>query len=498
MPKRDISEKSEQYDERIKQWTKVRDCIEGEDQIKAKGTDYLPKPEGANTRQYVDHYLARAVFYGVSERTVRGMVGAVFRVEPTLNLPGRMSTLETRATPDGDSMDELLSEAVQEVVSLGRYGVLVDMPQGARTNPEPYFAAYTAENIWRWEEVYNAATAERVVVRIVVHEPDFAVDDETHDLLRELLLDPITGSYMQQLWIKTEAEDRETPSGTIEPTDPDESGYEPFGEPFQVLASGRPLDRIPFVFINTCGLGAEPEKPPLLDLANMNIAHYRNSADYEQALHITAEPTPWAAANWEGTKAPTTIGSRAFWQLPLGGQAGFLEFTGAGIDAMETAMKRKEDRMAVLGARLIKDDQAESNIAADTVRLQARGDQSVLISTVNSVERGFNKALEIAAQMIGASTAEVTLNKDFVETQMPSAQLGELTKALQAGSISYTTFWENLQRGEIGDPKVTADEERERIEDEGMAMPMPTLPADQESAPPDEEDDAEVSGDGGE
>ena len=41
--------------------------------------------------------------------------------------------------------------------------------------------------------------------------------------------------------------------------------------------------------------------------------------------------------------------------------------------------------------------------------------------------------------------------------------LQQLTLMLQNGDISYQTFYDNLQRGEIADPKRTAEDEQALI-----------------------------------
>ena len=48
----------------------------------------------------------------------------------------------------------------------------------------------------------------------------------------------------------------------------------------------------------------------------------------------------------------------------------------------------------------------------------------------------------------------------------------ELLAAVSAGKISYETFWENLQKGEIASANKTAEEEQEDIDvaDQGLDL----------------------------
>lgn len=55
---------------------------------------------------------------------------------------------------------------------------------------------------------------------------------------------------------------------------------------------GKPLNYIPFMFIGSENNDSNPDNPNFYDLADLNIAHFRNSADYEESCFITGQPTP--------------------------------------------------------------------------------------------------------------------------------------------------------------------------------------------------------------
>ena len=52
---------------------------------------------------------------------------------------------------------------------------------------------------------------------------------------------------------------------------------------------------------------------------------------------------------------PTTLGSSKIWVLGEKGQAGFLEFTGAGIASQESAIENSLKRAVLFGANLLAD-----------------------------------------------------------------------------------------------------------------------------------------------
>lgn len=77
--------------ERKADYQLIADCIAGERAVKHRKTKYLPQPNPddvspANVARY-EAYLTRAVFYNVTQRTLSGLVGEVFRRDPVAELP---------------------------------------------------------------------------------------------------------------------------------------------------------------------------------------------------------------------------------------------------------------------------------------------------------------------------------------------------------------------------------------------------------------------------
>lgn len=445
------------FTRRSLQWARIRDALEGTDEVKSNGETYLPKPDGMSATAY-DAYKTRAAFYPVAERTLRGMSGLVFRHAAKFELPTRLEPLREAATTDGHSLEVMSEQIVNEVLSVGRYGLLLDYPNGNTTAVSiPYIATYTAENITDWKVQFIDGL--RVLTRVVLCD-DYDNDDDDGDAEQrlELVLNE-DGNYEVRRWIAAGAKKGKDSAAWI------------LSETTVPTVNGKPLKRIPFVFINPYDLRPEVEKPPMLDLVDVNVSHYRNSADYEHALFLTSQPTPWVSGAINDENKPTAIGSGAFWILPEGSTVGMLEFQGAGVAAMRTAMEDKENRMAALGARMIHEGR-NRNESSDTAKMRGKSEMSLLTNVVNMAEAGIERILRIACEWVGSNPDDlvVKLNRDWVETRMDSNELTALLKAWQAGAISFDTLWSNLQRGEVADVDRTAEEEQDMIEEEGGGM----------------------------
>lgn len=428
----------DQYTQRRAQFAKLRDCFEGQDAIKEGGTTYLPRPGGMPAGAEGDAMYAafkqRAIFYPVLERTLRALLGIVFRVPPQVALPGKLEPLKDSLTPEGDSLAESLRAATLETLHMGRHGLLLDLPrQEAGADARPYAAHYAAEDILDWrEEVRDGA---RVVTMVTLRECPQPGDANDEQRLRELLLED--GRYIQRLWVVKADKGRMTPAREPETIEP--------------KIRGESLGYIPFWFIGPYGNKPRIDKSPMLDLVNAALSHYEIGADWRHALHMLAQPTPFIIGDLTDDQIPKRIGAGTFWILPATVlRVDMLEYSGAGVGSLEDALNKLESFMAGLGAKLVhRGHQPET---AEAVRVKARDEISVVESSVMSVEDAYRGLLRTAAEWLGQDPAQVqfAMDRDFIEETVDAAMLAALVKACFADkAISRKTYHANLQRGGI-------------------------------------------------
>lgn len=466
------------YIDRFTQWGKLRDCFAGNERVKEAGTVYLPKPASLNDTKY-SAYKTRALFYPVIERTVRGLLGVMFRIKPTFKLPERMKPMVDAATPEGDSLFEVARTTAYEVLLMGRHGLLVDLPEAAEPEQTPFIAQFSAENITNWSRQYlnGARTLTSVMLRDNI-EGAGAQDQErllelyleyTADENGHLTSEPV---YKARRWL-VQVDHRGKQAKAL-------------GQPTELTPQiqGRTLPYIPFYFVGPFSNKPPIEKSPLLDVADANLAHYRMDADYRHALYLVAQPTPYIIGDVEDSQLPTAIGAGQFWNLPSTVQdIGMLEFSGAGIDAIAAALERTEGYMAALGAKLIhRQVQPET---AEAVRVRSRDELSVIENVAQSVHDALGMALKDAAEWYGQKPDEVAvqINSDFAEGKLDPAMLAQLVASWQAGAISRDVYHRNLQRGEIMPPDRTVQQEEKAIaEEKAKAAPAPSAPPAEDEA----------------
>lgn len=438
------------YSDMLDRWEKCRDLFEGAHAVKEKGTIYLPaigahkdKPEKYTA------YKHRALFFNGMRRTVLGLGGAVFQKSPEVEVSNAMKSHLADITLTGVSLDLFALYSMREVLITGRYGILIDMGV-----VRPYWLGYIAENIisWSTERQEGEGILTKVVLRETVEIQD--PDDEfiTLEIEQYRVLKLVENVYMQSVYRK-------------------ENSTWVLLEDVIIKRRGQTLDFIPFVFLNADGVSSDVRRPPLEDVADVNISHYHSMADLEWGRHFVALPTPWVSGLSGGQKGPLSIGSGVAWELEKDGRAGMLEFTGQGLGALEKADQQKRQMMAALGARLL-EDQPNQPETARAVEIRHAGEHATLRTMTQVISQCLTMAMQWHAWWTGTDVLAsdtktwIKLNKDFMNVKASPEEIKILLLAWQAGGISFKTFYEGLQKGEWARAGFTSEEEQKQIQKE--------------------------------
>lgn len=108
-------------------WQLVRDVVEGEAAVKRGGVKYLPRPSEGVTEPVADRYnkyKSRAVFYGITARTLAGLTSLAFAKQPTTVLPEILERLRSNVDGEGTRLTSQAMLVLQEVLTTGRCGLL--------------------------------------------------------------------------------------------------------------------------------------------------------------------------------------------------------------------------------------------------------------------------------------------------------------------------------------------------------------------------------------
>ena len=428
-------------------WTILRDCYAGELRIKSKGETYLRRPSNVDKSNY-ETYLSRAYFYNATRRTHTGLLGSMMRKNPEVTLPTNLNVNLANFTIDGMSFVEFTRKICHEVLLVGRFGILTDIPDTPGIVPQPYAAGYAAESIFRPR--YSVINGRRVLDRIILRERKITNTEYSRtetDLYRILRLDPDpnTGKMVySQTIIKPAVGTSEVESVTQR----------------KILIQGRQLDYIPFVFVNTTNILPEIEDPNLIDIATLNLSHYESTALLEHGRFYAGMPTYYIADGEEGggngdladglgSPEPMSVGPSNVWLLGKGAKAGLLEFNGHGLTFLENAVDSKQLQMQSLGGKFIPAQQKSAALSTEAYGLMEAGDEASLLSIALTAERALKLTLDYMNDLqnnLVANNGTVELNKEFVRSEMTAREISALRALYESRMIPLDVMYYSLRQ----------------------------------------------------
>ncbi|RDL17079.1 uncharacterized protein DUF4055 [Pseudomonas sp. URMO17WK12:I10] len=440
-----------EYDAHIEEWRMMDDALEGECAIKGSPRN-LPKPSGMVEAEKLDgqgnaylyqNYTARAQYEHWVRDSLRSMMGLVSRLIPEVKLPSGLKGVEENATADGFGLTQLFLRIVRQTISHGRVPLVVNVDDQG----QPYFATYAARNGINWDTADQGGRQDLVlaVFREFRKKAEDRYSHECQTVYREFFMQ----GQVCYTAVRNEAGeliDDERPLGTV-------------GAGNQLV---RGLEYIPVIYCGSTDNSPDVDEIPLLTMARAALKSYQLSADYFTALHQTSHPQPWVSGLDESVELSVT-GPSAAWDLGPKGQCGYLEFQGAGVEAVRTAMSDQKSAALEAGAKVMDVSGTESGEARKT---RQNDQHATLHSIVITAASAIEQALRYAAEWTGYNPDDVvfTVKPEFVIPEVNAQVLAELQKGVMAGTISADTYWQYLTTGKL--PERAYDEEAELISDE--------------------------------
>lgn len=451
------------------QYTLISDCIAGEVAVKGAKDKYLPRPDPSNTTPdntaRYDAYVVRAVFYNATSRTLRGLLGEVFAVDPIVELPAVLEPVKADASGSGVTLNQQATALVHNVLAFSRAGVFVDYP--ALSEPatqaqvdsgalHPIIKVYEPVEIINWRTIVRGS---RTILSLVVIEEWIDKTDDGFETTQEkqwrvLRLDA-EGLYRVEIWKSnitstTSSQVQSIVSGVGSPSDV----FQPKD------ASGKRFEEIPFMFVGAIDNDVLIEQPLFYDLASLNIAHYRNSADFEESSFVVGQPTyvfTGLTKDWVDNvlKGVVKTGSRTAVPLPVNATAAILQpdpntLPGEGMD-------KKERQMVALGAKLV-ENQTVQRTATETT-MDQRTENSILSTAANNSSAAMLWALQWCAKWLGLPITGIQfqINTDFAVARLSPEDQQQLVSTWQAGGITIEEMRAGLRKSGIAtEPDTTA------------------------------------------
>ena len=366
----------------------VLDMMNGWEIMKAvtEGTEYLRENSEAflplEPREDYTAYMARvnrAVFSPFTQRLIRAATGLVLR-KPISLIGDPYWTEMFKMDVDGckSDLDEYARRILMCSLTYGQSHILVDYPapSGAVSLAEeraqdrrPYWIEVDPNNLYGWrldrESNYGNLIQVRLAEKAVLPDGDFG--EKVFEQIR--VIEP--GKY--RVFRKTDQID--------EMYDLADNSYagefdaQTTGEEYKEVESGEfSLGEIPLVTIYSGKTENLVSKPPLLDIAYLNLAHFQRQADLIHSLHVASQPILVIERYDDQTKDLAISVNYAMATQP-GNKVYYVEPASSAFDAQSAEIKELQMQMATLGISTLSQQKfvAES---ADARRLDRVGSTS--------------------------------------------------------------------------------------------------------------------------
>lgn len=410
----------------------MRACAGGTEAMRSEGHHLLPIMAREERPDYHDR-LQCAIAYNAVQKTVRGLTGLIFRKDPKISADVEPVLLDDLADVDrmGHNLAAFLRKTTEDALTDGYVWWHIDAPserpesrlEERQTRARPYWIPIRAQDAinWRWEERNGRIQLSLFVYReqATVTAGEFGADVVT----RYRVLRP--GSYA--VWEETK----------------DAEGRQLF---VMVEEGAYDLDEIPVVYLPVHMERPYYARPPLRDVADLQVAHYRRNSMYDRALDYAVPMVVLKGI----TKGDMEVGAnRAIFIPDTEGDASLLEMTGAALGANREQLQDYKADMAQLGLSMLMRE-TRSAETAEAKRMDKAAEDSQLAAFVATIEDAVNRALYFHGLYRNLEIEEaVSINRDFTSSAMDAQMIQTLSNLVSVGQLSLDTLWGQLQQGEV-------------------------------------------------
>ena len=418
----------------------VRDTLEGGDALRGGG--YIPRLPSQEPQEY-HAYIHRAPFVNFTDKLLDNLTGLAFAKSPVKDIPQQLENLLHDIDLDKKTDIDLAQNIVQELFITSRIGALVSFTQGGINEPvsgevaqryfRPFVKLYPHESIINWK-IRNNQTAQVVLMEFVEVDVD---EFETAEQEQYLVLDLFEGKYRARRFIKD-----------------DNGDYIVIDEVFPTR-NGQTLDYIPFFCANPMELSLTPTKPPLYNMAEINIHHFRSNIELGHMLFNMVGFLFGKGINEEN--ATIKIGSTvANFYREENADIKYVALSSDQAKPYENKIKEFEENMGAIGAEFLKNSK-QSQISKETLQIQTAGDKASLISVVETASRLMLQVLQEMALWTDENPEDISyqINTDFNLNKLDAQKLKTYAELNQMNIFSDYDIYFKLKEYEEIDKELT-------------------------------------------
>lgn len=412
-------------------WQFIRDVLGGTDRMRACGEKYLPKHPAESDINYANR-RNNATFTPFYKLSTNNMVGRIFAKEPAVTgaeKDDQFSSWLENVDLMGNCFSVFLQEVFQKAMDYGLTYVFVDYTKGKNTatmaeekasGARPYLVHVKPWDVLSVDYASDGTTLARVRIKECIE------NDSGEDKERIRVVEP---GYF---WLFEEVESQD-----------DKDDYILIDEGVMTLPV---IPLVPFFTSKEDGLRS---KPPLLEVAYLNVKYYQFESNHDNALTVAQFPM-LAATGLGDDDAAIQIGPKKLLRaVDPAARFFFVEHSGAAIEAGRKRLEDIKADMAVQGMKML-----SPSIQATKTATEVSVDEESSTSTLQVIAKRGEDAAENALQFMAAwvnKSLEIEVETrgsyDFIASDVQV--FAQLVNLATNGRLTNATLWKEAKRRNI-------------------------------------------------
>ena len=402
-------------------WVLIEDLLGGTYGIRRKHRRYLPQEPRELDESY-DNRLARSVCPPYYQRLERMLAGMLTRKPVKLqDVSDAIREQLFDVDMQGNDLNVWTYETARKLVRYGHIGCLVDAPSnGGR----PYWCTYTPRQILGYRTEQQDGQQRLIQLRlqetVLEVDPDSKYGEKQIDQVRVL-----------------------TPGGYQIHQRQDNGDYKIVDE------GATSLTEIPFSVAYSNRVGFMESRPPLEDIAELNLKSYQVQSDLDNQLHISAVPM-LALFGFPTSAEEVSAGPGEALAFPADGRAEYIEPQGRSFDFQFKRLEQIALQINELGLSAVLGQKLSAETATAKMIDRSQGDSTMMVIAQN-VQDMIDNSLKFHAEFMGQQEAagSCTVNRDFIGARLDPADVNALLQLYTAGTITKDTLLQQLADGEV-------------------------------------------------
>jgi len=444
-------------------WILIEDLVGGTYELRRRHRRYLPQEPRELDESY-DARLSRSVCPPYYQRLERMLAGMLTRKPVRLN---DVSDVVREQLFDvdlqGNDLNVWTYEAARKLVRYGHIGVLVDAPAAGELG-RPYWVTYTPREILGWRTEMRDGAQQlsqlRLLEKVIVPDGDYGEKE------------------VEQVRVLT--------PGAFEIHRMGKNGQ------LEIHESGTTtLDHIPFAVAYSNRVNFMESRPPLEDIAELNLKAYQVQSDLDNQLHISAVPM-LAFFGFPSSAEEVSAGPGEAISFPAEGRAEYIAPPSNAFDSQFRRLDQLAYQINELGLSAVLGQKLSAETAEAKRIDRSQGDSTMMVIAQNMQDLIDNCLAHHAHYLNIADVGSSYVNRDFLGTRLEPQEIQSLLQLYTAGTITQKTLLDQLYEGEVLGDEFDVEEEIESTHAGGyveMAAPEPAaapgIP--EESAEPEDE-----------